>query len=91
MRKQIQRGHISDRRLYLEVVELGIESRSVPPKVQPILTLLLGNLCTAVVEAMGINGNGQEEYIDREEMMAKDRNNIRLNGTHLSGTSSVSL
>lgn len=34
---------------------------------------------------MGVNGNIQEEYIDREEKMAKDRiwtNNIRLNGTH---------
>lgn len=59
------------------------------PKVQPILTLLLGNHPSAIVEAMGINGNDQEEYIDREEMMTKDRtwaNSIRLNGT-----SSVSL
>lgn len=43
---------------------------------------------------MGINGNDQEAYIDREEMMARDRtwaNSIRLNGTHLNGTSSVSL
>ena len=64
------------------------------PKVQPFLTLLLGNHHTAMVEVMSININGQEEYIDREEMMAKGRtwaNNTRLNGTHLNGASSVSL
>ena len=63
-------------------------------KVQPILTLLLGNHHSAIVAAMGINGNDQEAHIDREEMMARDRtwaNSIRLNGTHLNGTSSVSL
>lgn len=87
MRKQLQRGHVSYQRSHswkwrnLEL-SLGLSD----PKVGLFSTWSLWeSLHTAIVEAVDIDGNVQNEYIDREEKMAKDRTSagkIWLNGTH---------
>lgn len=75
MVKQDQRGHIANLRSQSwKCWNLELSLDLSDPKVLPFpIRLLWESSQTAIIEAMGIHGNVLEEYVDREETMAKDR------------------